>query len=134
MASKRKDAELIRGHVSHRRTEGDYMGVLLCAVTLEDCRDVVIGAKAAASAGCLEGLLGAGHNRGYRLSSKSQNALIAANVEASHGKQSSDISRCTDGSSAQSSHVGALGPGRRASQPRRPEFVSWPGGMAGRTS
>lgn len=51
MARKRKDAELIRGRVAHRRTEGDYMGVLLGAVTLEDWRDVVNGAKTAAKAG-----------------------------------------------------------------------------------
>jgi hypothetical protein len=51
MARKRKDAELIRGRAAHRRTEGDYMGVLLGAVTLEDWRDVVNGAKTAAKAG-----------------------------------------------------------------------------------
>lgn len=51
MARKRKDAELIQGRAAHRRTEGDYMGVLLGAVTLEDWRDVVNGAKAAAKAG-----------------------------------------------------------------------------------
>ena len=51
MARKRKDAELIRGRAAHRRTEGDYMGVLLGAVTLEDWRDVVNGAKVAAKAG-----------------------------------------------------------------------------------
>jgi len=51
MARKRKDAELIRGHAAHRRTEGDYMGVLLDAVTLEDWRDVVNNAMTAAKAG-----------------------------------------------------------------------------------
>lgn len=51
MGRKRNDAELIRGRAAHRRTEGDYMGVLLDAVTLEDWRDVVNGAKAAAKAG-----------------------------------------------------------------------------------
>ena len=51
MARKQQTAELIRGHAAHRRTEGDYMGVLLGAVTLEDWRDVVNGAKAAAKTG-----------------------------------------------------------------------------------
>ena len=43
--------ELIRGHASHRRTEGDYMGVLLEAVTLEDWRAVVNNAKTLAQGG-----------------------------------------------------------------------------------
>lgn len=51
MARRKQIAELIRGRAAHRRTEGDYMGVLLDAVTLEDWRDVVNGAKAAAKAG-----------------------------------------------------------------------------------
>ena len=51
MARKKQSAELIRGHAVHRRTEGDYMGVLLEAVTLEDWRDVVNNTKAAAKAG-----------------------------------------------------------------------------------
>ena len=51
MTRKKEDAELIRGRAAHRRTEGDYMGVLLDAVTLEDWRDVVNGAKAAAKGG-----------------------------------------------------------------------------------
>ncbi len=51
MTRKRKDAELIHGRAAHRRTEGDYMGVLLGTVTLEDWRDVVDCAKAAAKAG-----------------------------------------------------------------------------------
>ena len=49
--ARKKQPELIRGHAAHRRTEGDYMGVLLDAVTLEDWRDVVNGTKAAAKAG-----------------------------------------------------------------------------------
>ena len=49
--ARRKQQELIRGHAAHRRTEGDYMGVLLDAVTLEDWRDVVNNAKTAAKAG-----------------------------------------------------------------------------------
>lgn len=51
MARKKQGAELIRGHAAHRRTEGDYMGVLLEAVTLEDWRDVVNNTKAAAKGG-----------------------------------------------------------------------------------
>ncbi len=49
--ARRKQPELIQGHAAHRRTEGDYMSVLVGAVTLEDWRDVVNGAKAAAKAG-----------------------------------------------------------------------------------
>ena len=33
--------ELLRGIGSHRRTESDYMGVMLEAVTLDDWRDVI---------------------------------------------------------------------------------------------
>lgn len=43
--------ELIRGHAAHRRTEGDYMGVLLETVTLDDWRTVVNSAKALAQTG-----------------------------------------------------------------------------------
>ncbi len=46
----RKQA-LIRGTGKHRRTEGDYMGILLDTVTLDDWRDVVAGALQAAKAG-----------------------------------------------------------------------------------
>ena len=49
--AKRKQAELIRGTATHRRTEGDYMGVLLDAVTLDDWRGVVTGALQAAKGG-----------------------------------------------------------------------------------
>ena len=42
--AKRKQTEYIKGHASHRRTEGDYMGVLLDTVTLDDWRGVVAGA------------------------------------------------------------------------------------------
>jgi hypothetical protein len=49
--AKRRATELIRGHATHRRTEGDYMGVLLEAVTLEDWRAVVNNAKSLAQAG-----------------------------------------------------------------------------------
>ena len=50
MARKRQP-ELIRGRAAHRRTEGDYMGVLLDAVTLDDWRSVVNNAKTLAQAG-----------------------------------------------------------------------------------
>ena len=46
--AKRKQTEYIQGHATHRRTEGDYMGVLLDAVTLDDWRGVVTGADARA--------------------------------------------------------------------------------------
>ncbi len=49
--AKRKQTEYIRGHATHRRTEGDYMGVLLDAVTLDDWRGVVTGALQAAKGG-----------------------------------------------------------------------------------
>lgn len=49
--AKRKQTEYIQGHATHRRTEGDYMGVLLDAVTLDDWRGVVIGALQAAKGG-----------------------------------------------------------------------------------
>jgi len=48
---RKKQQELIRGHAAHRRTEGDYMGVLLETVTLEDWRAVVNNAKTLAQAG-----------------------------------------------------------------------------------
>ena len=49
--ARKKQPELIRGHAAHRRTEGDYMGVLLEAVTLDDWRAVVNTAKTLAQAG-----------------------------------------------------------------------------------
>ena len=49
--ARKKQPELIRGHAVHRRTEGDYMGVLLEAVTLDDWRTVVNNAKTLAQAG-----------------------------------------------------------------------------------
>lgn len=49
--ARKKQQELIRGRGGHRRTEGDYMGVLLETVTLDDWRGVVSTAKAAAKAG-----------------------------------------------------------------------------------
>lgn len=48
---RRKQAHYLKGHGSHRRTEADYMGVLLDAVTLDDWRAVVGAAVAAAKAG-----------------------------------------------------------------------------------
>jgi hypothetical protein len=51
MTRQRRKPELVKGHVTHRRTEGDYMGVLLDAVTLDDWRAVVNNATALAQAG-----------------------------------------------------------------------------------
>ena len=49
--AKRKQVDLIQGTANHRRTEGDYMGVLLDAVSLDDWRGVVTGALQAAKGG-----------------------------------------------------------------------------------
>ena len=49
MASKKQS--YIKGTFTHRRTEADYMGVLLDAVPLEDWREVVSATVAAAKAG-----------------------------------------------------------------------------------
>lgn len=49
--ARRKQTEYIKGTAQHRRTEGDYMGVLLDTVTLNDWRSVVSGALQAAKAG-----------------------------------------------------------------------------------
>lgn len=49
--AKATSTELIRGSASHRRTENDYMGVLLAEVTLEDWREVVSQALQAAKNG-----------------------------------------------------------------------------------
>ena len=51
MTTRRKQETLIRGTAAHRRTESDYMGVLLDTVTLDDWRDVVAGALQAAKGG-----------------------------------------------------------------------------------
>lgn len=48
---RRKQTEYIKGTAQHRRTESDYMGVLLDTVTLNDWRSVVNGALQAAKAG-----------------------------------------------------------------------------------
>lgn len=50
MMAKRKQG-FIRGTGTHRRTEADYMGVLLDTVTLEDWRDVVAGTLKLAKSG-----------------------------------------------------------------------------------
>jgi hypothetical protein len=47
----RKKQTYVKGTFTHRRTEADYMGVLLDAVTLEDWRGVVMATLAAAKAG-----------------------------------------------------------------------------------
>jgi len=47
----RKKQSCIKGTFTHRRTETDYMGVLLDTVPLEDCREVVSATVAAAKAG-----------------------------------------------------------------------------------
>jgi hypothetical protein len=49
--ARRKQTEYIKGTAQHRRTESDYMGVLLETVTLNDWRSVVNGALQAAKAG-----------------------------------------------------------------------------------
>jgi hypothetical protein len=47
----RKKQSYIKGTFTHRRTEADYMGVLLDAVPLEDWREVVSATVTAAKAG-----------------------------------------------------------------------------------
>ncbi len=47
----RKKRSYIKGPFTHRRTEADYMSVLLDAVPLEDWRSVVVAAVAGAKAG-----------------------------------------------------------------------------------
>ncbi len=51
MTTKKTATGLIQGHATHRRTEADYMGVLLDAVSLDDWRGVVTGALQAAKEG-----------------------------------------------------------------------------------
>jgi hypothetical protein len=43
--------EYLRGAATHRRTEGDYMGVLLDTVSLDDWRDVMNGTLQLAKSG-----------------------------------------------------------------------------------
>jgi hypothetical protein len=47
----RKKQSYIKGSFTHRRTEADYMGVLLDAVPLDDWREVVSATVVAAKAG-----------------------------------------------------------------------------------
>ena len=47
----RKKQSYIKGTFTHRRTEADYMGVLLDAVPLEEWREIVSATVAAAKAG-----------------------------------------------------------------------------------
>jgi hypothetical protein len=47
----RKKQRYLKGTFTHRRTEGDYMGVLLDAVSLEDWREVVGAALTSAKTG-----------------------------------------------------------------------------------
>jgi len=39
--TRRKQPDFIKGTAAHRRTEGDYLSVLLDTVTLDDWREVV---------------------------------------------------------------------------------------------
>jgi hypothetical protein len=47
----RRKQKLINGTFTHRRTEADYMGVLLDTVPIDDWRTVIQTAVAAAKAG-----------------------------------------------------------------------------------
>ena len=49
--AKRKQQQFVKGTANHQRTESDYMGVLLDAVSLEDWREVVTTALNRAKAG-----------------------------------------------------------------------------------
>lgn len=51
MATRKPATGLIQGHATHRRTESDYMSMILDTVTLDDWRDVVSGALTAAKGG-----------------------------------------------------------------------------------
>lgn len=51
MARRQQESRYIHGTATHRRTEGDYMGVLLDTVTLEDWRGIVAAAMQAAKDG-----------------------------------------------------------------------------------
>jgi hypothetical protein len=51
MAKRKQKTGYIRGTATHRRTETDYMNVMLDAVSVEDWRDVVTKALAAAKSG-----------------------------------------------------------------------------------
>jgi hypothetical protein len=47
----KQKSELLKGAGTHRRTESDYMGVMLDAVTLDDWRDVITGTLQLAKGG-----------------------------------------------------------------------------------
>jgi hypothetical protein len=47
----KQNRELLKGSGAHRRTESDYMGVMLDAVSLDDWRDVIIGTLQLAKGG-----------------------------------------------------------------------------------
>lgn len=51
MMAREKQAIYVKGTAGHRRTESDYMGVLLDTVSLEDWREVVNGALQSAKDG-----------------------------------------------------------------------------------
>lgn len=51
MAGRKAQPNYIKGTAAHRRTEADYMGVLLDSVTLDDWREVVTGALGLAKSG-----------------------------------------------------------------------------------
>ena len=51
---KRKQVQLIQGTATHRRTERDYMAVLLDTVTLDDWRTVVASALQDAKGGSMQ--------------------------------------------------------------------------------
>jgi hypothetical protein len=47
----KQKSELLKGAGTHRRTESDYMGVMLDAVSLDDWRDVITGTLQRAKGG-----------------------------------------------------------------------------------
>jgi hypothetical protein len=49
--AKQKQEEFIKGQAAHRRTENDYMRILLDTVSLEDWRDVIDATLQAAKSG-----------------------------------------------------------------------------------
>lgn len=51
MTRRKQQPELVKGTATHRRTEGDYLSVLLDSVTLDDWRDVVNNTLEAAKGG-----------------------------------------------------------------------------------
>lgn len=51
MTQRKQQPELVKGTATHRRTERDYLSVLLDSVTLDDWRDVVNNTLEAAKGG-----------------------------------------------------------------------------------